>query len=129
MRMSVKPPLATAADADSFSSASLIEAGRRGGTSLPDIIVRGYLTVSIAAATVGVLMQVLMPSPLPVPVRMALLLGFATLGVGCARALTLRGAALQWALLGCSLMGMGIISALAWLLAGACAPVVWRFSR
>ena len=114
MRMSVKPPLATAADADSFSSASLIEAGRRGGTSLPDIIVRGYLMVSIGAATVGVLMQVLMPSPLPGPVRMALLLGFATLGGGCARALALRGAALQWALLGCSLMGMGIISALAW---------------
>ena len=112
--MNAKLPLHAATDADKLSPASLDEAGRGGEISLPDTIVRGYLAVSLGAATVGVLMQALMPSPLPLQVRMALLLGFATLGVGSAWALALRGTALHWALVGSSLMGMGITSAVAW---------------
>ena len=112
--MSAKLPLLAATDADKLSPASLNEAGRGGEISLPDSIVRGYLAVSIGAATIGVLVQALMPSPLPLQVRMALLLGFATLGVGCAWALALRGTALHWALVGSSLMGIGVTSALAW---------------
>ena len=112
--MNAKLPLLAATDADKLSPASLDEAGRGGEISLPDTIVRGYLAVSLGAATVGVLMQALMPSPLPLQVRMALLLGFATLGVGSAWALALRGTALHWALVGSSLMGMGITSAVAW---------------
>ena len=112
--MNAKLPLHAATDADKLSPTSLDEAGRGGEISLPDTIVRGYLAVSLGAATVGVLMQALMPSPLPLQVRMALLLGFATLGVGSAWALALRGTALHWALVGSSLMGMGITSAVAW---------------
>ena len=95
--------------------APLAPADRPAAITLPDDIVRSFLSASAVAAVLALLAHGLLAPPgLPVRLRAWILIGYIVLALGCLGARRLRGEALHHALLALALAAFGAIGLAAW---------------